>query len=239
MFHLLTIFPINAAQQERFHLTNMLKKPQRVSVRQFVHRVQQHNAYIAQMPCFYNSPNANATTIPANVSFTEAELGSHVLWMCLLQWQDQYKLHKKGMMPLDMQLLFTSLEAIERICNQEKASAQCKKASTKDENGKKQPGTESKARVPKNACTKKHCILCKKHGGMHTMHNTRDCCKYDKDKKEKADFHTAKIGRKKPNPVRQNFAQLSKKLDKLKKALKKASKKSKKHRNKDRDSNSE
>ncbi len=36
MFHLLTVFPINAAEQEKFYLTNVLKKPQRVSVHQFV-----------------------------------------------------------------------------------------------------------------------------------------------------------------------------------------------------------
>ncbi len=34
---------------------------------------------------------------------------------------------------------------------------------------KKQPGTESMIRVPKKACTEKHCNLCKKHGGVHTM----------------------------------------------------------------------
>jgi hypothetical protein len=56
------------------------------------------------------------------------------------------------------------------------------------------------------------------------MHNTRDCHKYDKGRKEKSIFCAAKKGRKKPNPVRQNFAQLSKKLDKLKKTLKKVRK---------------
>jgi hypothetical protein len=35
----------------------------------------------------------------------------------------------------------------------------------KGKNGKKQPGTNSTARVPKKALTnKKHCNLCKKHG---------------------------------------------------------------------------
>jgi hypothetical protein len=67
----------------------------------------------------------------------------------------------------------------------------------------------------------------------------RDCCKYDRDRKEKANFCAAKKGRKKPNPARQNFAQLSKKLDKLKKALKKSSKKSKKCYYQDSDSNSD
>ncbi len=94
MFHLLTAFPINAAEQEKYYITNVLKKPQRVTVHQFVRRVEQLNAYIAQMPCFYYSPNANASTKPKNVPFTEAELGAHVLRMCPLAWQDQYNLNE-------------------------------------------------------------------------------------------------------------------------------------------------
>jgi hypothetical protein len=84
LFYLVTVFPINAAEQEKYYITNVLKKPQRVSVRQFVRRVAQLNAYIAQMLCFYNSPSTNTTTKPENVPFTEAELGSHVLRMCLI-----------------------------------------------------------------------------------------------------------------------------------------------------------
>jgi hypothetical protein len=102
MFHLLTEFPINAAEQEKYYILNVLKKPQRIKVRQFVRRVEQLNAYIAQMPCFYYSPNANASTKPENIPFTEAELGSHVLRMHPIQWQDQYNMNKKGMMPMDM-----------------------------------------------------------------------------------------------------------------------------------------
>jgi hypothetical protein len=191
------------------------------------------------MPCFYNSPSANATTIPANIPFTKGELGSHVLWMCPLQWQDQYNLHEKGMMPFNMHLPLVSLEAFERICTQEKTSPQSEKASTNGKKSNKQPGTEPTTRVPKKACTKKHCNLCKKHGDAHTKHNMRDCCKYDKDGKEKANFCTAKKCGKKPNPIRQNFTQLSKKLDKLEKALKKSSKKSKKCHYKDSNSDSE
>ncbi len=67
------------------------------------------------MLCFYYSPNANASTKPNNVRFTEAELGSHVLCMCPIQWKDQY-MNKKGMTPMDMCLLLTSLEAIKCIC---------------------------------------------------------------------------------------------------------------------------
>jgi hypothetical protein len=120
MFHLLTVFPINAAEQEKYYISNVLKKPQRINVCQFVHCVEQLNAYIAQMPCFYYSPNANASTKPENVPFTEAELGAHVLRMCPIQWQDQYNMNEKGMKPMDMGLLLTLLEAIKCVCTYKK-----------------------------------------------------------------------------------------------------------------------
>jgi hypothetical protein len=115
MFHLLTAFPINAAEQEKYYVTNVLKKPQCVNVCQFACRVEQLNAYIAQMPCFHYSPNANASTKPKNIPFTDANLESHVLGMCQYQWQDQCNMNKKGMTPMDMRLLLTLLEAIKCV----------------------------------------------------------------------------------------------------------------------------
>jgi hypothetical protein len=47
MFHLLTAFPINTAEQEKYYILNVLKKPQRVNVCQFVRPVEQLNAYIS------------------------------------------------------------------------------------------------------------------------------------------------------------------------------------------------
>ncbi len=240
LFHLLTMFPSNATEQERYCIMNVLKKPQCISLHQFVHHVEQLNSYIVQLPCFYNSPSVDSTTTLANIQFTRADLASHVLRMCPLYWQDQYSLHEKGITPFDMRLLLTSLEAIEHMCTHEKAKTQSsEKDSNKGEKGNKQPGTKSMARVPEKACTEKHCNPCKKHGGTQTMHNTRDYHKYEKDGKEKPNFCAAKKGGKKANLARQNFEQLSKKLDKLEKVLKKLSIKSKKRHYEDCDSNSE
>ncbi len=181
---------------------------------------EQLNSYLVQLPCWFYSPSASSITTLANVLFTKADLVSHVLWLCPLQWQDQFNLHKKGMTPVDMHSLLLSLEAIKCLCTQEKSHAQSiKKASNKGEEGNKQPVAESKARVPKKAHIKKHHKLCNENGGAHNMHNTRDCCKYEKDRKEKPDFCAAKKGGKKPNPARQNFAQLREKLNELEKAL--------------------
>ncbi len=40
MFHLLTVFPNNAAEQKKNYLYNVLKKPQRVGIHHFVQRVE-------------------------------------------------------------------------------------------------------------------------------------------------------------------------------------------------------
>jgi hypothetical protein len=94
-------------------------------------------------------------------------------------------------------------------------------------------------RAPKKVCFEKHCDLCKKHGGAYTTHNTHDCCRFEKDGKEKSEFRTAKKGGKKGNPVNHNLVQLTKKIKKLEKALKKSGKKGKKCYYKDSNSNSE
>jgi hypothetical protein len=224
MFHLLTEFPINAAEQEYYYIKNVLKKPQRVKVCQFVCHVEQLNACIAQMLCFYYSPNANASTKPKNIPFMEAELGSHVLCMCPIQWQDQYNMNKKGMTPMDMHSLLTLLEVIKHVCTYKKSKSESsKKSSNKSKKGEKLPGTNSLARVPKKVRFEKHCDLCKNHGGAYTMHNTRDCHRFEKDRKEKSEFCTTKKGGKEGIPVNQNFAQLTKKIKKLEKVLKKSS----------------
>jgi hypothetical protein len=79
---------------------------------------------------------------------------------------------------------------------------------------KKRPGTNSTVRVPKKVHLEKHCELCKKHGGAHTMHNTGDCRRFEKDGKEKTSFRATKKGGYKSNPVNQNFAQLTDKIKK-------------------------
>ena len=88
MFHLLTMFPNSAAEQERYYITNVLKKPQCFSICQFVQHVEQLNSYISQLPCWYYSPSVKQNMIPMNVPFSKADLLSHVLRMCPYSWQD-------------------------------------------------------------------------------------------------------------------------------------------------------
>jgi hypothetical protein len=37
VFHLLIVFPINAAEKKKYDITNVIKKPQRVNKRQFLY----------------------------------------------------------------------------------------------------------------------------------------------------------------------------------------------------------
>ncbi len=82
-----------------------------------------------------------------------------MLRMCPLAWQDQYNLNKKGMTPLDMPMLLTSLEAIERVCTHEKGKQEEKaeKASFNGKKGKKgqvlilRPAFPRKSILPKIA----------------------------------------------------------------------------------------
>ena len=73
----------------------------------------------------------------------------------------------------------------------------------------------------------------------NTTHNTRDCRRFDKDRKEKSDFCATKKGEKKGNPVNHNFAQLTKKMERLEKALKNSGKNGKMRHYEDSNSDSE
>ncbi len=184
-----------------------------------------------------------ANTIPMNVPFAEADLSSHVLRMCPYVWQDQYNLHEKDGTPVDMRSLLLSLGAIKRVCGREGSDksnpSHDEKSLRSKKKGMKQPGTDHSPRVPKKVRTEKHCDLCKKHGGAYMMHNTHDCRCFEKDGTEKSNFCAAKKGGKKPNPMKQSFAQLSEKLDKLEKVIKKKDTKKRKRRSSDSDSYSE
>ncbi len=67
------MFPNSTAEQERYYITNVLKKPQRVSICQFVQHVEQIISYILQLPSWYYSPSVKPNMIPMNVPFAKAD----------------------------------------------------------------------------------------------------------------------------------------------------------------------
>ena len=52
-FHLLDMFPGDAAKQQRFYIHNVLKTPQGVPIRYFFQQVEQLNSYLLHLPCTY------------------------------------------------------------------------------------------------------------------------------------------------------------------------------------------
>jgi hypothetical protein len=143
----------------------VLKKPQRVGIRQFVQRIEQLNAYVMQLPSWYYSQSYNPGMMLANVPFTEADLASHVLWMCLHQWQDQYNLQEKGMTPMDMCCLQASLKAIKHICTHEKAHAPSgKKASQKMRQEPSGPVMVPQSKLARKSVLKSHASYARNMG---------------------------------------------------------------------------
>ncbi len=83
----------------------------------------------------------------------------------------------------------------------------------------------------------KHCVLCKKHGGMHKTHNTRDCHQYNKDGTPiKKNRSAGKSHSKERKPEGVNFAQIFR--TELRKELRKKSSKHKRRHGKDSESDS-
>jgi hypothetical protein len=77
--HKLTIFPVDAAEKQRYYMTQTVKKPQRATVRQYMARKGILNDYLAHLPTVFNSPMAVKETKKGNVPFDEADLAGIVL----------------------------------------------------------------------------------------------------------------------------------------------------------------
>ncbi len=79
---------------------------------------------------------------------------------------------------MDMCSLQASLKAIKCVCTHEKTHApSSKKASHNNEAGAKRPSNGATKQAHKKVRFKKSCELCKKHGGAHSTHATKDCRK--------------------------------------------------------------
>jgi hypothetical protein len=111
--HLLTLFREDAAEQQKFYISNLLKKPQRVTVHAFFTRVEQLNSFVSLLSCLYNSLQAKQATKPVE-PFNEAELANLLLRMCPDSWQNQYNF-SQDTIPQDSRRLLIVLENIEKL----------------------------------------------------------------------------------------------------------------------------
>eukprot|EP00804_Cyclotella_cryptica_P007807 CCRYP_001401-RA/>CCRYP_001401-RA protein AED:0.43 eAED:1.00 QI:0/0/0/1/0/0.5/2/0/261 len=62
MLHLPQVFCHDAGEALKYYITNTIKEPNRVSIRQFFVQVEQLNSYLKTLPCLYYSPKANQAT---------------------------------------------------------------------------------------------------------------------------------------------------------------------------------
>jgi len=231
-FHLLDMFPSDAAEQQRFYISNVLKKPQRVTVRNFFQRVEQLNGYLSYLPCIYDSPRATPATKPV-AAFDEAELANLLLRMCPESWQDQYDLTQDSL-PQSVRKLLGVLENVEKVvansnAKEKAAKESAEKATGKRDKGKRKGTSSDNLRVPKKVRFAKNCALCQKHGGAHTTHTTSECRKYKDDGTLQKSFGgKAADGKKRHSSGKKessnSFAQVMERFSKLEKAIKKSQK---------------
>ena len=235
-FHLLTVFRNDAAEAQRYYISNGLKKPNRVPIRQFVQRVQQLNDYLELLPCIFQSNRATPATKKVG-PIDDADLAGHILRMCPGTWQAQYEL-KAETVPQCVRDLLDDLKKIEKAFPTERdQSAKKGKANPSESNKRKMVSPNEP--IPKKVCkVAKHCALCKKHGGAHATHNTSDCRKYDNGGRLKKGFGKGQHGSTAlDKKTASAFAQLSAKVERHEKANTKLKKSSKK-RNREHDSDS-
>jgi hypothetical protein len=111
MFHLQQVFRHVAGEALKYYITNTLRKPNRIPIRQFLVRVEQLNSYLKTLPCLYYSPSANQATKQV-LPLDDADLTMHLLCMCPAKWQTQYDLTEKTT-PVNTWALLLILEKIE------------------------------------------------------------------------------------------------------------------------------
>jgi hypothetical protein len=122
--HKLTIFPADTAEKKRYYMQKTIKKPQRVTVHQFVSRMGVLNDYLAYLPMVFDSLMAIAGTRKMNVPFDEANLAEIVLNLVLSFWVNQYNMMHSTLLK-NPRALLNNLEAIGQVMD-EKHSASLK-----------------------------------------------------------------------------------------------------------------
>jgi hypothetical protein len=106
---------------------------------------------------------------------------------------------------------------------------------------KKRSGSPGELQVPKKARFSKFCQHCKAKGGLYLTHDTKECCKYDRNGNPVSSFQTKPVNAKKPAKKGgdQQMAYMSATIEShVEKGLEKAMKGKKRKRNHAYDSSS-
>jgi hypothetical protein len=160
----------------------MVKKPQRVTIRQYMACMGILNDYIAFLPTVYNSSMAVEGTKKGNVPFNEADLARIILNSVPVSWMNQYNM-THSTLPKSPRALLQDLEAIILVMDEIKAKTKEASASmiAKGSSKKRSASENLGEQVTKMGKPAKFCQHCKNNGSPHLTHNTKECCRYDKD----------------------------------------------------------
>jgi hypothetical protein len=130
--HKLTVLPADTAGKQRFYVQQVVRKPQRITIRQYMSRMGVLNDYIAHLPSIFYSSKAVASTVKGSVIFGDGELASIILSSTPQTWQNhQYNL-THSTVPESPRALLPDLENIERVMNERYAEKQKAKGKSKE-----------------------------------------------------------------------------------------------------------
>jgi hypothetical protein len=228
-----------------------IKKPQQVTVHQFVSHMSVLNNYLAYLPTVFDSLMAITGTKKMNIPFNKADLAGIVLNSVPSSWVNQYNMMHSMLPKNNPRALLNDLEAIKQVMDKKhdiSLKAKAKEANTASMaakgSSKKHPisGSSGELQVPKKARPSKFCQHCKAKGGPHLTHNTKECRRYNGNGNLVSSFQSKPANAKKP-PKKggdQQMAYLTAAVESLvKKGLKKAMKGKKRKRSLAYDSSSD
>jgi hypothetical protein len=119
--HKLTVFSADAAKRQQFYIQQVVRKPQRATVRQHISRMGVLNDYVEHLPTLKDSSKAVSTRKKGNIPFGEADLAAIVLSFVPMPWQNQYNLNHSTV-PESMRTLLLDLEAIKQVMVENKGA---------------------------------------------------------------------------------------------------------------------
>ena len=241
--HMVTILPKDAAEIQKHYMRTHVKKPARMTMRNFCNRFLELNGYLQHLPCLKDQQPDNNLIDCAATPFQQTELCSLLLKMVTRETEKRYYSINPTAIPTKFLELRDALERIE-VVDGRLEKFRPGKSGSDGKDDKDRPSKESrrerrdrrrrekvkeydpKERIPKK---KKHCNLCKQFGGPFSSHNTSDCNRWARDGTRKGSAQKEANAHKKEENMQ--FAQFMKATDKtLKKLGKKLDRKKKRKR---------
>ncbi len=117
-YHLLA----DTAEKQHYYMQQMIKKPQQVTVHQFVSCMGVLNDYLVYLPTVFDSLMAIAGTKKMNVPLDKADLAKIMLNLVPSSWVNQYSM-MHSMLPKNPRALLNNLEAIERVMDEKHSTS--------------------------------------------------------------------------------------------------------------------